>query len=241
MQSVTLSLYRFGPLAARLWAFGQMATARFALKRQPEITFFKLCGSGTGEGFTPVPNTAVYAILATWPDIATARRVMETAPVFRNYARHSDEQCCFYLSASDVRGQWAGQIPFQTLAPDTHDGPIVSITRANIRPRIALKFWRRGPAISQAIGADPNVLFKIGIGELPWFRQVTFSVWPDRQSMAAFARADGPHAKAIRAVRSGNWFSEELYARFRIDAVTGTWEGAPPLSKTQETRDIAAE
>ena len=44
--------------------------------------------------------------------------------------------------------------------------------------------------------------------------------------MAAFARRDGPHAEAIRAVREGGWFAEELYARFRVVGETGTWGGA---------------
>lgn len=47
--------------------------------------------------------------------------------------------------------------------------------------------------------------------------------------MAAFARHDGPHARAIKAVRDGNWFREELYARFDIVAERGTWQGAKPL------------
>jgi len=60
--------------------------------------------------------------------------------------------------------------------------------------------------------------------------QVTFSFWPDAASMAAFARADGPHARAIRAVRAENWFREELYARFRILGDSGTWHGQSPLA-----------
>ena len=50
----------FGLSAARLWALGQMGAARLSLRaRCRDIGFWKLCGSGTGEGFTPVPNTAV--------------------------------------------------------------------------------------------------------------------------------------------------------------------------------------
>ena len=75
-----------------------------------------------------------------------------------------------------------------------------------------LAFWRRVPAISRRIGADANVVFKIRIGEMPLRNQVTFSVWPDLAAMAAFARKDGPHADAIRAVRDGNWFAEVLCA-----------------------------
>jgi spheroidene monooxygenase len=81
------------------------------------------------------------------------------------------------------------------------------------------------------IGADRNVAFKIGIGEVPFFHQVTFSIWPDTASMADFARKDGPHAQAIRAVREGNWFREELYARFRVLGDAGSWQGGSPLNR----------
>ena len=64
---------------------------------------------------------------------------------------------------------------------------------------------------------------------MPWFHQVTFSIWPDTHSMANFARKDGPHARAIKAVREGQWFSEELYARFHIVGTDGSWNGADPL------------
>jgi spheroidene monooxygenase len=74
------------------------------------------------------------------------------------------------------------------------------------------------------------VIFKIGIGEVPWLQQVTFSIWPDSATMAAFARSDGAHAQAIRAVREGGWFREELYARFRVLGDVGSWNGASPLA-----------
>ena len=96
---------------------------------------------------------------------------------------------------------------------------------------MALHFWRRVPDISAVIGADPNVSFKIGIGEVPLLHQVTFSIWPDAEAMAAFARHDGPHARAIAAVRSGDWFREELYARFAVIGARGTWEGRPAAER----------
>jgi spheroidene monooxygenase len=227
MQSVTLSLFRFGSVPARLWAFSQMATARFALKRVRDLQTFKLCGSGTGEGFTPIPNTSVYAILGTWPDHDAARRAMLGTSVFRAYRDHADEAMTIFLTPASARGKWAGTEPF--VPQDvTLDGPIAALTRATVKPSVALKFWGQEPEISRAIGADPNVMFKIGIGEVPWMQQVTFSIWPDAETMAEFARQDGPHARAIKAVRDGGWFREELYARFRVDAVEGMWEGVTP-------------
>jgi spheroidene monooxygenase len=227
MQSVTLSLYRFGPVRARLWALAQMATARFALKAVRGIGTVKLCGSGVGEGFTPIPDTSVYAILATWPDHDTARRAMFGTQVFRRYAEMADERMTIFLTPASARGRWDGKAPF-TPQDITLDGPVAALTRATVKLRSAGRFWKQEPAISRAIGQDPNVLFKIGIGELPLVRQATFSVWPDVASMAAFARADGPHASAIREVREGKLFKEDLYARFRVDAVEGSWGGVTP-------------
>lgn len=227
MQSVTLSLFRFGPLRARLWALSQMATARFALRAIPDIGTVKLCGSGVGQGFTPVPDTSVYAVLATWPDHCAARRAMFGTRVFRRYADMADETMTIFLTPASARGSWDGKSPF-TPQDIALDGPVAALTRATIKLRSAGRFWKNEPAISRAIGQDPNVLFKIGIGELPLVRQATFSIWPDTQTMAAFARADGPHAHAIREVRDGKLFHEDLYARFRVDAVEGSWSGMKP-------------
>ncbi|MDT8329275.1 MAG: spheroidene monooxygenase, partial [Roseovarius sp.] len=64
MQTVSLSFFRFSPGFDRLWALTMMGAARLSMGRIPGIGFWKLLGSGTGEGFTPIPNTGVYAILA---------------------------------------------------------------------------------------------------------------------------------------------------------------------------------
>ncbi len=230
IQTVTISFFRFAPGMPRLWAFGMMGAARLVLPRVPDLGFWKLCGSGTGEGFTPRPDTGVYAILATWPDEATARARLRNAGLFRRYRARAEEAWTVFLAPVSARGKWSGVAPFIPEGP-VPDGPLAALTRASLRPGKALRFWRRVPDISAVIGADRNVAFKIGIGEVPLLRQVTFSIWPDRQSMSDFARADGPHARAVRAVREGNWFREELYARFRILGDAGSWHGTHPLDE----------
>jgi spheroidene monooxygenase len=246
-QCVTLSLFRFASPLARVWVLGQMALARLDFAAMPEAEFAKLCGSGTGEGFTPRPNTAVWAILAGWPDLETARRQIGGAAVYRRWRARAAADWTLFLEPLSARGKWAGAEPFRPIAAGLGDdprhgapkadpvaapiaAPIAALTRATVRPSRALRFWGRVPDISAVIGSDPNVLFKIGIGEVPLLHQVTFSVWPDQASMAAFARGGGPHGQAIRAVREGNWFAEELYARFRLIGETGRWGGQPPLA-----------
>ncbi|MEL6959781.1 MAG: spheroidene monooxygenase [Pseudomonadota bacterium] len=227
-QIVTLSLFRFDRLRDRLWAFAMMGAGRLSLGRTPDIGFWKLCGSGTGEGFTPIPNFGVYAILATWPDLETAKARIASAQIYQRYRNRAEEDWTVFLSPTSARGAWSGVSPFNVQSTN-EAGPLAALTRATVKPRIAAQFWRRVPDISSVIGADTNVAFKIGIGEVPLLHQVTFSIWPDAQRMANFART-GHHAEAIRAVRDNNWFREELYARFSIRSDFGTWNGTSPLS-----------
>lgn len=226
-QVVSLSFFRFGSFRTRLWAFVMMGLARSSMARIPRIGFWKLCGSGTGEGFTPIPNTSVYAILATWPDAQTARDSVQNTCIFNRYRGKAAEDWTVFMSTDTVRGAWSGQTPFAQTSP-SGSGPLAVLTRATIKPGILAKFWRRVPNISRVIGKDPNVVFKVGIGEIPWLHQVTFSIWPDAAAMSNFART-GPHAEAIKAVRQEGWFNEELYARFTLISDSGTWGGTSPL------------
>ena len=228
-QTTTISFFRFARWRDRAWALGMMGSARLAMPRVPDLQFWKLCGSGTGEGFTPVPNTAVYAILCTWPDAETARARLSEAQIFQRYRSRATESWTIFLASVSARGEWSGKQPFSPVS-EPNSGPIAALTRATIKPGILHRFWGRVPDISKMIGSDPNVLFKIGIGEVPWLHQVTFSIWPGTAEMAAFARENGPHAAAIKAVRDGAWFREELYARFAIQGDSGTWGGTSPLA-----------
>jgi spheroidene monooxygenase len=237
----TLSLFRFAGFRNRAFVLSQMALARLAFRGGSQPQFWKLCGSGTGEGFTPRPNWAVWAILAVWSDEFTAREGVAQHRVWRKWRSHAAEDWHLFLSPMGARGSWSTVNPF---LPDPGaprqalDGKIAILTRATVKPRHAVRFWRRVPRISDAIGGNDDVAFKIGIGEVPFLHQVTFSVWPDAPSMARFAHADGPHARAVRDVRAGDWFAEELYARFRLIGTAGSWGGRDPLA-VHERRDAA--
>lgn len=228
MPTATLSLFRFEGLAPRLWVIGQMALARLALRQTPGLMFWKLCGSGTDAGFTPRPNWGVWVILAVWPDAGAARDGTASG-VWRRWRGRAAESATVFLQPVSARGTWSGRNPFAPGQAPLTDGPLAVLTRASVRPTRALRFWRRVPAIQAVIAADPNVLFKIGLGEVPLLHQITFSIWPDTAGMARFARGDGPHGKAIRAVREEGWFTDELYARFEVLGVEGLWNGKPLL------------
>lgn len=228
MQTASLSIYRFDAARDRLWAFSRMAFSRRDLRRSRGLGFYKLFGSGVGAGFTPIPNTAVWAILAVWSEEARAREATRREAPFVGWRARADEDCTLFLTPSGSRGRWSGAEPFAP-APAPCPGPVAVLTRATLRPRALVGFWKREPPVSAAILENQDVLFRMGLGERPWLQQVTFSVWPDAASVARFARAGRAHAEAISAARRERWFAEELYARFTVIDAVGTWEGRDPL------------
>lgn len=240
MQAISISFFRFEGIADRLWAFSQMQFSRGPLKRIADIGFLKMFGTGTGEGFTPVPNFGVYALLATWPSLEVARERIEQERAFRAYRYRAAEAGTLYLRAIASRGLWDGKPPFDIDRGDRFAGPIAVLTRATLKKRHVLRFWSHTPDISQTVREQTHLLFKIGMGEVPWFQQVTFSVWDDAEAMKAFAYRSRSHGAAIKSVRDNGWFREELYARFAILHAEGQWDGKPLLGEKEERLAAAA-
>lgn len=197
-----------------------MALGRRTLAATPGLTFWKLCGAGSGHGFSFRPDGRVWAILASWDSTEAAHHGTRSG-LWAEWADRADQAWTVFLHPLSARGTWGGVAPF---APEPSDlpGPYAVLTRATLRTRALAAFWARVPSVNDRIGTDPDVLFKIGIGEVPLLHQVTFSIWPDLAAMTRFAR-QGPHAEAIASVRKGSWFAEEHYARFRVTGQHGRW------------------
>jgi hypothetical protein len=133
----TLSLFRFETPASRLWVIGQMALAR-PRRLWSGARFVKLCGSGTGEGFTPKPNWSVWAIFAVWPDLAQAQEHIAGHRIITRWRAHAAESWTIFLAPFSARGSWAGMNPLtDTTDHDAHQGPIAALTRETAaRPRL---------------------------------------------------------------------------------------------------------
>ncbi|MEL7348192.1 MAG: spheroidene monooxygenase [Pseudomonadota bacterium] len=229
-QIVTLSCFRFDRFRDRAVQLSSMAGRKWLFSRIPGLGFARMMGTGTGEGFDPAPNTAVWTILATWDDETAAAKGLASAPWARRRARAS-EHCTLTMAPLSSSGRWGGTGPFEAWgASAPEECPMAVLTRATVRASHAREFWSKVPAINRQIAAGPGMLFRLGMGEVPLLHQVTFSVWSDPQAMRRFAYGGEGHRAAIAAVRRGDWFAEELYARFAVISAEGTWNGRPPLS-----------
>ena len=223
MQVVSLSLFRFEGFYNKLWAFSQMGWARPRLARVPDLAFFKLFGTGTEEGFNPKPNWGVYAIMAGWPDLETAKQRVGQAPIYDAYRGHAAEHWTGYMRAFRCWGEWAGVEPFEVDEGLTQSEPIAVLTRATVKLRHVREFWSTVPKIQADVGVQDDLYLKIGMGEVPWVHQVTFSIWPDVATMQDFSKNDAAHGEGVRKAWENGWFKEQLFARFALLDSEGAW------------------
>ena len=61
------------------------------LEKNKTNLFLQIIWSGIGEGFTPYPNTSVYAILSVWNNLGEAENNIEEREIYENYRTHSIE------------------------------------------------------------------------------------------------------------------------------------------------------
>jgi hypothetical protein len=224
----TLTLFDFSG-REKIWAFAQMAFVRPQLARIAGLRFWKLLGSGHGGGFSLRPNWARYGLLAVWENFGALENFFAASSLMHRYRRHAEEIWTVRLAPVEVHGRWAGVNPFFPLVSQLPMGPIAVLTRATIHLRRLRAFWDAVPATSQALDQAAGLLASIGLGEAPFFRQATFSLWRSVGDMEAFAFRTAAHREAMRRTRAENWYREELFARFAPVASEGKWNGRDPL------------
>jgi len=236
---VTLSFFRYAG-RERVWGMRQMAEMRAPLRKVNGLNFFKLLGTGGGNGYGFWPDLGTYGLLGSWTDRSAAVEFHHANPAHQAFKEHSHELYTLHLTPLLSRGAWSGVNPFDT-TDRAGEGPLAVLTRATIRPRYVVPFWRRVAGVARSLEGREGLLFTKGVGELPWVEQATFSVWRSERDMAAFAYGRGtPHAEAVARTRQANGFSEELYARFRVVGCEGTWRGGQPVRLSHTTDQVTA-
>ena len=60
----TISFFKYKK--NKYWAFTQMRLAYDVIKNSPGVLFFKLLGTGAGDGFSLFPDFSTYSIICVW-------------------------------------------------------------------------------------------------------------------------------------------------------------------------------
>ena len=219
---VVLLLLELAP-GSLLWGWSRIVLGSLPLRGVPGLRFAKALGSGQRGGFGLRPSLRRQGLFAVFDGEAAADAFLSSSPIVAAYRAHAAELCSVKLRATSCRGRWSGQ-PIGVSAPVPAGLPVASLTRASIRPRLALRFWRHSPPAEAALERAEGCLLAMGLGEAPLLRQATFSLWRDQAAMDAYARS-GAHQEAIRAAYQEDWFSESMFVRFVPLQLQGRWKG----------------
>lgn len=204
-------------------AIEHMALDRFALRKNSTILFYKLIGTGTGETFTPRDaDPTLWGLIVTIDEEALSS--FDESQIVKAWRKIAILEARYTAQAISAHGHWSRVEPFlvDSELAKSWDGKVLAITRARIKWRKNLRFWRAVPPVITSLQDSPGVESAIGIGEAPIGLQGTMSIWSSSSAIRDFAYKGAAHSAAIRETHSHQWYSEELFARFALLEVRGS-------------------
>ena len=208
-----------------LIAFSLMARQRLSMHKLPGLTFYKLMGTGSGKTFT-VRDADLnhWCVLSVWKTQEDSLAYLTSKPA-RQWRKIALTEANIELEPLSAKGTWAKKSPFGNPVPEKWDGLTAALTRASIKPRWWREFWRSVPPVSADLNSTSGLITSLGIGEAPIGLQGTFSIWETNESITAFSSKQKPHAAVIARTHETGWYSEELFARFKVTKLSGTFAG----------------
>lgn len=225
---VSLTIVRYRKLFIP-FALLAMGVHRLFMWLQKGCTFWKLLGSGQNGTFDLQPDWQQWGLLAVWQTRGDFDRFHKQSPVTYWWTLFGVERWTILLTPLQSHGKWDAREPFICVDELNYTGPIAVLTRATIRLSKLKGFWSNVDAVADLMTKAKGYIVSLGIGEAPFYRQATFSVWESLDDVKAFAYRSREHAEVIRKTRAENWYSEELFARFKPIATFGTIKGQNPL------------
>ena len=234
---VTLTIIRY-PKPRVVVALFAMAIFRFPLWLNKNISFFKLMGCGKNGTFDKHPDWQQWGILAinnNSTEISSTDTNLLMKQLYGNLISKwlqffNCETWTIFLQPVEGHGKWDGKEPFGVLPKQTdNDGLIAVLTRATIRLSKLSSFWKNVGSVASQMAGAKGFVTSIGIGEIPYIKQATFSIWRSKEDMKNFAYQLKEHQEVIKKTRKEKWYSEDMFMRFKPLQTVGTIKGCNPL------------
>lgn len=215
-----LTIVRY-PAGRGFAGFLSMALFRLPLILCRHVSFYKLLGCGKNGSFDIHPDWHQWALLTVHlTQINTDTRMLfeQQTPLFiqRWWKFWNCEQFTIVLEPIEGHGTWDHQHCFGPLPKQTdYTGKICILTRATIRLSRLQHFWKAVDTVANTMAGVDGFISSVGIGEVPFIKQATFSIWEDRNAMKSFAYKMKEHQAVIQKTHRENWYSEEMFVRFK--------------------------
>lgn len=225
---VSFTIIRYRKLFIPL-ALSAMAIHRLFMWLRKSCTFWKLLGSGHNGTFDLQPDWQQWGLLAVWNDREDFDRFYANSFVAWWWKLLATETWTVLCQPLQSHGKWDGKEPFGKPDITTYNGPVAVLTRATIRITKLKNFWLHVDEVANLMAGANGFITSFGVGEAPAYRQATFSIWESLDNVKSFAYQSREHAEVIKKTRAENWYSEELFARFKPLESFGTIKGKDPL------------
>jgi hypothetical protein len=214
-----------------------MAIHRLPLWLNKNISFYKLLGCGKSGSFDKHPDWQQWGILTVQDKEAdslhqqTIIGLLYGTFINKWFRFFNCETWTILLQPLEGHGKWDNKEPFgQPVKQPEYNGLIAVLTRATIRLSKLKAFWQNVAAAANDMASAPGFITSVGIGELPYMKQATFSIWNNTTDMKAFAYQTHNHKKIIQKTRKERWYSEDMFVRFKPLKTFGTLNGNDPLA-----------
>ena len=207
----------------------RLGADRPRLNRVEGLDFWRLLGTGRGNDTGPGADLARSAVFAVWNDESDLDRFLTSHPIAHRWER-STESWHVRLRSLGGHGRWRGVDPLDGMVKGSTDGAVAIITRADVRRSAGRAFGEASREVDTELHTADGLIDVVGVGEAPVGRLATFSLWESMDAVRAFAYSMPRHQRVIEQTRDGDWYSEEMFARFQPYGSTGTWDGRDPLT-----------
>ncbi|MBK7885667.1 MAG: spheroidene monooxygenase [Chitinophagaceae bacterium] len=206
------------------FAFLAMGVFRLPLWLNKNISFYKLMGSGKNGTFDKTPDLQQWAILTVdRRQMAVDKKDNLIKNLYGSFIAKWLKlfQCNSYtylLTPIEGHGLWDGKKVFGELpVKSSYEGKIAVLTRATIRLSRLKHFWKNVNAVASQMASSKGFVTSYGIGEIPWIKQATFSIWESKTDMKNFAYSMQEHKNVIQKTRQEKWYTEDMFVRFVIN------------------------
>jgi hypothetical protein len=211
-------------------AMARLGLDRPRLNRVEGLAFWRLLGTGSGSNTGPGADPRRTALFAVWENEADLDRFLAGHPIARRWKR-AEEQWSVRLRRLGGHGTWRGVDPLDGMEDGDRSGRVAILTRADVRRKSWRAFGAAGKEVDAELHSADGLIDVLGVGEAPVGRLATFSLWESMGAARTYAYSMPRHQQVIDETRDGDWYAEEMFARFEPYGSTGTWAGRDPLSE----------